>query len=186
MTSRRNVLKTLFFGAIGTLGASIGGVVVLILRPNTDAEVERAGYFVAARDVPLAGAPPVEHGDGRFFLVNLAPGEGAISGQPADSPGGLLALSWRCPHLGCRLPWSANTVGCCRENFAPIIGLFDCPCHSARFTKAGVRIFGPAPRSMDTMQIDVNEKGQITVQTGKRRSGGPDNPQRAVPWTPPS
>ena len=52
-------------------------------------------------------------------------------------------------------------------------------CHGSTFTKAGIRVFGPAPRSLDTMKIDVDASGNITVQTGDRTPGGPDNPQRA-------
>jgi hypothetical protein len=33
---------------------------------------------------------------------------------------------------------------------------------------------------MDTMQIDVDASGNITVQTGTRTPGGANNPQRAI------
>jgi hypothetical protein len=33
---------------------------------------------------------------------------------------------------------------------------------------------------MDTMAIEIDAAGNITVQTGQITSGGPDNPQRAV------
>ena len=45
-----------------------------------------------------------------------------------------------------------------------------------------MRVFGPAPRPLDTMEITVNGDGSLTVDTGKIRKGGEDNPQRTVPY----
>jgi cytochrome b6-f complex iron-sulfur subunit len=59
-------------------------------------------------------------------------------------------------------------------------GWFRCPCHGSTFTEAGIRVFGPAQRSMDTMDVVVGEGGRLTVDTGKITPGGPDNPNRAV------
>jgi cytochrome b6-f complex iron-sulfur subunit len=59
-------------------------------------------------------------------------------------------------------------------------GWYRCPCHGSTYTKAGVRVFGPAPRSMDTMKITIDGAGNITVQTGSITPGGTDNPHRAV------
>jgi cytochrome b6-f complex iron-sulfur subunit len=59
-------------------------------------------------------------------------------------------------------------------------GWFRCPCHGSTYTKAGVRVFGPAPRSMDTMAITVDGSGNITVNTGAITPGGTDNPTRAI------
>jgi hypothetical protein len=33
---------------------------------------------------------------------------------------------------------------------------------------------------MDSMAIEIDDAGNITVQTGSVTSGGPDNPERAV------
>ena len=65
-------------------------------------------------------------------------------------------------------------------DFEGVKGWFRCPCHGSTYTKAGIRVFGPAPRSMDTMKIDVDGAGNIVVQTGVRQLGGPDNPKRAI------
>ena len=43
-----------------------------------------------------------------------------------------------------------------------------------------MRVFGPAPRSMDSMAVEIDDNGNITVQTGDITSGAPDNPLRAV------
>ena len=50
--------------------------------------------------MPAAAVPPpgekIQIPEGRFWLVNLT----AEQGGP-----GLLALWWKCPHLGCTVPW---------------------------------------------------------------------------------
>jgi cytochrome b6-f complex iron-sulfur subunit len=135
--------------------------------------------------VPAAGEAPRLSHDGRFWLVNLAPGEGRQHGDDRPAPGGLLALSWVCPHRGCAIAWRPDFAWQDGDDAPRRVGWFACPCCGAVFTKAGVRIFGPAPRSMDTMEIDVGAGGRITVQSGKRRNGDADNPSRAVAWSPP-
>ena len=60
---------------------------------------------------------------GRFYLARL-------------DDGGFLALSRRCPHLGCSLPWVAEE------------GQFLCPCHSSAFDIRGDVLRSPAPRAM--------------------------------------
>jgi cytochrome b6-f complex iron-sulfur subunit len=62
---------------------------------------------------------------------------------------------------------------------APKQGWFRCPCHGSTYTDSGVRVFGPAPRSMDTMDISVSG-GRLAVNTGSITPGGPDNANRAI------
>jgi cytochrome b6-f complex iron-sulfur subunit len=59
-------------------------------------------------------------------------------------------------------------------------GWFRCPCHQSTYTKAGVLVHGPAPRSMDTMRITITNDGTVIVDTGEVTPGGTDNPERAV------
>lgn len=181
--SRRSVLKLGFWTAMGVTMLSAGATFVNVLYPRS---VTGFGGPVAvpALAIPKPGAPPIPNFDGHFLLVNLARDEGRPAGDESAAEGGLLALWWKCPHLGCTLPWRDDFVS--PQDPLKRKGWFACNCHGSTYTKAGVRIFGPAPRSMDTMEIDVSTKGDITVQTGKRISGGLDNPQRAVPWPPQS
>jgi cytochrome b6-f complex iron-sulfur subunit len=65
-------------------------------------------------------------------------------------------------------------------DFEGVKGWFRCPCHGSTYTKAWVRVFGPAPRPMDTFEVKVNADGSIEVNTGRIHLGGPDNPQRAI------
>ena len=117
------------------------------------------------------GGDPVHFITGQFWLVNLDPSETRYGGSGGGD--GLLALWHKCPHLGCTVPWRS---GFTYENDQ---GWYRCPCHGSTYTKSGIRVFGPAPRSMTTMKVDVDGAGNITVQTGDRQDGGPDNPQRA-------
>lgn len=49
---------------------------------------------------------------------------------------GPVAVSRRCPHLGCRVHYRQE------------LGLIECPCHQSRFTVAGARIAGPAQKDL--------------------------------------
>jgi cytochrome b6-f complex iron-sulfur subunit len=78
---------------------------------------------------------------GRFYLARLA-------------DGGFLALSRRCPHLGCTLPWVAEEKQ------------FLCPCHSSAFDIRGDLIRSPAPRGMDLYPVTI-ENAVVKVDTGR-------------------
>jgi len=132
---------------------------------------------VAANQIPHAGAEPVRVSAGKFFLVNLQGAEGDVLG--VGGTGGLLALYWKCPHLGCSVPWNASFNGAA-VNFPGVVGWFRCPCHGSTYSKAGIRVFGPAPRPLDTMEIIKNPDGSLGINTGKITFGNTDNPLRAV------
>ncbi len=176
--SRRGILRLGFFTALATMLAGVGATIVNTLYPRG---VTGFGGPVAvpASRIPKPGHPPVQNVEGHFLLVNLAPDEGRLASDDAPAAGGLLALWWKCPHLGCTVPWRGDVVSTHDDDGRR--GNFVCPCHGSTYTRAGVRYFGPAPRSLDTMEIEVTKTG-IIVQTGKRREGGEDNPRRAVPY----
>ncbi|WP_322817903.1 ubiquinol-cytochrome c reductase iron-sulfur subunit [Tepidiforma sp.] len=138
------------------------------------------GTVTVSRDlIPRPGSDPVRVPEGKFWLVNLNGPEGDV--LQAGGTGGLLALYWKCPHLGCTVPWNPAFNGA-TVNFPGIIGWFRCPCHGSTYSKAGIRVFGPAPRPMDTMRLTVNGDGSVSVNTGQITSGAADNPLRAVPY----
>jgi cytochrome b6-f complex iron-sulfur subunit len=134
---------------------------------------------VAANRVPAPGGDPVRISEGKFWLVNLTGPEGDVLG--VGGTGGIMALYWKCPHLGCSVPWNPAFNGA-TVNFPGIIGWFRCPCHGSTYSRAGVRVFGPAPRPMDTMALTVNADGSLNVNTGAVTRGGADNPLRAVSY----
>ena len=79
---------------------------------------------------------------GRFYLARL-------------QDGGFLALSRRCPHLGCTLPWDAAEKR------------FVCPCHASVFDIRGDVLRAPAPRAM-AMHPVVIENDMVRVDTARR------------------
>ena len=131
---------------------------------------------VAASAVPDLGADPSPVQTGKFYLSHLRAGDGTHAGFGEEGDEGLLALWWQCPHLGCTIPWRPGFP------FEGTTGWFRCPCHGSTYTRGGIRVFGPAPRPMDTMEIEVNADGSLTVDTGKVTKGGQDNPRRTVPY----
>ena len=183
--SRRRALKIGFWTSLGALAVSAGAGVLNNLYPRKT-EAFGGPVVVAAGAIPQPGEAPRQNFEGHFLLVNLAADEGRIASDDAATDGGLLALWWKCPHLGCTVPWKADEPISADKDPLERRGWFHCPCHGSTYTKAGVRVAGPAPRSMDTMKLAVNADGSITVQSGKVRSGDTDNPRRAVPWTRPS
>lgn len=174
---RRRLLVASFWASIGA--ALVGGASTLL---NTVYPRNVAGFggpiVVPPNAIPAPGDPPKPVVEGRFLLVNLAPAEGSAPGDDHAASGGLLALYRKCPHLGCTVPWRQDAA------YQQLRGVFLCPCHGSTYTKAGVRLFGPAPRSMDTMAIEVQKSGAIVVQTGDITAGAADNPSRAVPYQP--
>lgn len=65
----------------------------------------------------------------------------------------IVALSQRCPHLGCRVAW-------CEPS-----GEFECACHGSTFNRAGEVRGGPSPRGMDKYVVDVSAD-VVEVDTG--------------------
>jgi len=49
----------------------------------------------------------------------------AFRGYLTNVEGNTVALSWKCPHLGCRVPWCDSS------------GEFECPCHGSKFNRLG-------------------------------------------------
>ncbi|GMV85506.1 MAG: hypothetical protein AMXMBFR80_13610 [Dehalococcoidia bacterium] len=176
--ARRSFLRvSVFAGLTLSLGAMTAGFLGFFnLRKPTGFG---GTVNVAANRVPLPGAEPVRISEGKFWLVNLDGPEGDVLG--VGGTGGLLALYWKCPHLGCSVPWLPGFNGA-EVNFPGIVGWFRCPCHGSTYSRAGIRVFGPAPRPMDTMALTVNSNGSIDVNTGAVTSGGANNPLRAVPY----
>ena len=170
ITSRRNFIRASFWGGLGLALLGLVGSLLDFMYPRG---IKGFGGPVPAGNIAEypPGGDPVHFITGQFWLANLAPAET----RPGGSGGGegLLALWHRCPHLGCTVPWRS---GFTYDNDQ---GWYRCPCHGSTYTKAGIRVFGPAPRSMTTMKVDVDASGNVTVQTGDRLDGGPDNPQRA-------
>ncbi len=74
--------------------------------------------------------------------------------------GGMLAISRKCTHLGCAVPWVAE-----RKQF-------ECPCHASIFDITGDVIKSPAPRALDLYRIDfVDNRITIDISRPLKRTG---------------
>jgi cytochrome b6-f complex iron-sulfur subunit len=152
--TRRDFLN-IVWGAAGALAVtelSLAGL--RFLSPRT-AEGEFGGSFNlgAVDQYPAGSVTPVEAG--RFYLVRL-------------ENGGLLAIYRRCTHLGCAVPFDQGS------------GQFVCPCHGSAFTADGDVINPPAPRALDLFTLNINEAGEIIVDTGITIERDHPNPEHVV------
>ena len=162
--------STLALAFVGLTGPSLD-----FWLPRTVAGATRR-VFVSPDRVPKVGDDPVAIPEGRFFLVNLPPG---TTPNGEETPGGLLALWRKCPHLGCTVPWRADFT------FLGRTGWFRCPCHGSTYTKeGGILVAGPAPRPMDLFTVEVQPDKSVVVTTGVTVAikGGPDNPSKTEPY----
>ncbi len=179
---RKLVSRRLF--VLGGFWSGLGMMVVGLLGPQLDFVWPRkitgfGGPIPVTPDrIPLEDGEPVRIVEGRFWLVNLKAG---TTPNGEETPGGLLALWQKCPHLGCTIPWNASF------EFQKRKGWFRCPCHGSTYTKeGGVLVAGPAPRPMDVFPLEVQADKSIIVQTGRafEGSGSADNPKRAAAHEP--
>ena len=175
--TRRLFILGGFFSMIGLAVVGVAGTSLDLIWPRN---IKGFGgpINVTPDRIPAEGGDPIVIPEGKFFVLNLAPGETSTG---VETPGGVLALWRKCPHLGCSVPYNPSF------NFNGIQGWFRCPCHNSTYTKdGGVLQFGPAPRSMDVFPLEVQGDGSLVVQTGRQfeNSGNSDNPTRAVPLEP--
>jgi cytochrome b6-f complex iron-sulfur subunit len=169
--SRRSVLRTTFWAGLGGSIAAITACTVDMLYPRG---ITGFGGVVAVSGTADQYEPgtktPVQ--EGRFWLVNLTEEQGGP---------GFMALWWKCPHLGCTVPWRESFVFPDPATGAEARGWFRCPCHGSTYNSAGVRVFGPAPRSMDHFELTIDRNSRrISVNTGSVTKGTPDNARFAV------
>jgi len=173
--TRRLFILGGFWSTIGLAVVGLAGPSLDFWWPRTVAGAARR-VFVSADRVPKAGDDPVAIPEGRFFLVNLAPG---TTPNGEETPGGLLALWRKCPHLGCTVPWRPDFT------FLGRTGWFRCPCHGSTYTKeGGILVAGPAPRPLDLFELEVQDDKSVVVTTGVTVAikGGPENASMTTPY----
>ena len=141
--SRRTFLTKLWIG-LGILATlEFIGALIAFLRPRKpEAEVGDFGAILEAGPIDEFLLDSVTaFVRGRFYLVRL-------------EDGGFLALSRRCTHLGCTVPWLSN-----EKEFA-------CPCHASVFDIRGEVISPPAPRALDIFEVFI-ENNIVKVDTSR-------------------
>ena len=166
--SRRSLLRITFWTGLGGGLLAFAGMMVDMLYPRG---VTGFGSVISPGTADeFAPGTKTANTEGKFWLVNLTEEQGGP---------GFLALWWKCPHLGCTVPWAPNFTFPDPATGQDTRGWFRCPCHGSTYNNAGVRVFGPAPRSMDRMAITI-AGGRISVNTGSIAKGTPDNASFAV------
>ncbi len=140
--SRRIFLRSVMWAStlLTLLTTALSGFMLFWPR-----KIEGFGSLVRAGkldDFPVGSVTRVR--SGKFYIARLSEHE-------------LIALYWKCPHLGCTVPWE------------PTQNQFVCPCHGSRYNITGQNVAGPAPRPMDYMTVYVDEEGTVIVDTGDIR-----------------
>ena len=79
----------------------------------------------------------------------------------ANMERGLIALYEKCTHLGCKVPFCSTS------------GWFECPCHGVKYNRVGEKTMGPAPRGMDRYLVEVDQDGDVFIDTSKLLLGPP-------------
>ena len=141
--TRRSFLNILWLILGGVALAEFIAVAFAFLRPRKlKARGEDADSIITAgafeRFKPNSVTAFVR---GKFYLACL-------------EDGGFLALSRKCTHLGCSVPWIEKEMK------------FACPCHGSAFDITGNVIEAPAPRALDIFPITIENK-IIKVDTRK-------------------
>ena len=142
--TRRNFLNKLWIGLGIVALAEFIAVAAAYLRPGKSKALQDSN------DAVIIGGPINKFSPnsvtafvrGRFYLARL-------------EDGGFLALSRKCTHLGCTLPWVEKEKK------------FVCPCHASAFDITGNVIKAPAPRALDIFAVNI-ENDIVKVHTAKR------------------
>jgi cytochrome b6-f complex iron-sulfur subunit len=152
--TRRGFLRNTVLGSVVVVLVESAGGFVYFFWPN------KTGAFgkhisVPAEALPAVGAVPYVNQPGKFYIIN--------------NDDGALALYWKCPHLGCTVPFNEEE------------DQWHCPCHGSIYNRHGERIAGPAPRPMDRMPMEVQSDGSVIIDTGTIVERSEWTPEQSVP-----
>jgi len=141
--SRRSFLSKLWIGLGLVALAEVVAVVFAFLRSNKSKarEADSNAMVTAGAVSKFEPNSVIAFVRGRFYLARL-------------EDGGFLALSRKCTHLGCTVPWVEKEMK------------FACPCHASAFNITGEVISSPAPRPLDIYPIFI-ENNVVKVDTSK-------------------
>ena len=141
--SRRSFL-TIVWTVLGVAAAGelIAVIITFLRRGKTDKISGKAGDMIEAGYIDSFPAGSVTANiQGRFYLCRM-------------EDGGFLALSSKCTHLGCTVPWEEK-----EKRFA-------CPCHGSSFDMTGGVVTTPAARPLDMHPVHI-ENNVVKVDAGK-------------------
>ena len=142
-TDRRNFLVRTWQAGIGLVAAAGAWTTWDLIKP-----LPAVGFGGRVRSVPpeaVTEGSVIEVSAARAYLTT-------------DAEGKIIALSEKCTHLGCRVPFCAAS------------GQFECPCHGSVFNRVGEFRAGPAPRGLDQYPVEL-ENGLLVIDTGTTIEG---------------
>ena len=141
-STRREILRNGWKLGGTLLAAAAGWTTYESLRPLASAA---AGATINLGDPATYKAETATYiSDGRLFVANTGTR--------------IFAISQKCPHLGCRVPFCESS------------GRFECPCHGSKYDLGGEWIEGPAPRGMDRFVLKI-DGGKLVADTSKLIAG---------------
>ncbi len=148
--ARRGVIATILMGFGLIAGYGLGAIHFFrYLVPLRRSDIRREMFIGTLETFPVGQSVTVKDLRGQEIAVTRIPGSG---GKPEDS---FKALSSICPHLGCKVHWSAGDQQ------------FVCPCHMGIFDKDGMAVSGPPAKenkNLATFDVKVNsDNGWVYV-----------------------
>ena len=166
---RRSFLVGFAAGAIGAIVAlvptipSLGFLLHPLVKKKKPGAATGDGFVkvTSLEAIPTDGSPrsfPVQMDiqDAWNKFPNRQVGSVFLS---KDKDGHLKCFSCVCPHLGCTI------------NYEDRAKVFLCPCHASSFKLDGERNNQIPPRSMDPLDVRVNEKNEVEVKYESFRAG---------------
>jgi Rieske Fe-S protein len=154
--SRRSFLTVLWVGLGIVALMEFAGLVVTYLRGGKrQQKADQVDTIVEAGQVDQFALNSVTaFVRDRFYLCRL-------------EDGGFLAVSRKCTHLGCTVPW--------REKEKQ----FTCPCHASAFDIRGEVISPPAPRALDIYPITI-ENNVVKINASRPLKRSAFRPEQVV------
>ncbi len=140
--SRRDFLRSMWKVGGLLLGFAAGWTTFEALRPLASGAA--GGPIKVGSASKFASGSATYFPQGRMYVVN--------------AKNQYFALSQRCPHLGCKVPFCESS------------GRFECACHGSVFDIGGEWISGPSPRGLDRFALAV-EEGELVADTGSLTEG---------------
>lgn len=126
-TTRRRFLRSGWKLGGALLAVAAGWTAYESLRPLSSAT--QGSRLELGNPADLAPGEAKSFPEGRLYLANAG--------------GSYFALSQKCTHLGCRVPFCDSS------------GRFECPCHGSVFDIGGEWVGGPAPRGLDRYELHL-------------------------------
>ena len=129
---RRSFLKILWTVlGIAAIGEFIAIIIAFLSRGKPEKNSPKTQNIIeAGHTVSFPVNSVTANIQGKFYLCRM-------------EDGGFLALSSKCTHLGCTVPWDDKEKR------------FKCPCHGSSFDIKGSVITSPAPRPLDIYPIYI-------------------------------